>query len=443
MKRVPWPILLLAVTACGGGGSPSTSTTPAPDQGAVVSWVQQRSLSFDTDDPTASSADLQPFKAMVGPARVVALGEGTHGTAEFFRMKHRLFEYLVERKGFTVFAFETNWPAVEIVDRYVKTGEGTAAKALEALHEVWRTQEVRDLIEWMRAYNSAPGRTKLLSFTGFDMQDPVTAIDCVIGAFDKLGGSDAKTMRDLYTGAGAEGSSVGDTVEKAKARFVDAAKLVEARREALGAHYERVHRCTTVALQLVQIDIGAGLTAYSNARDKAMAENVRWLAESVYPNERIALWAHNGHIATAPEANGPVPMGQHLRQMFATRLRVVGFAFDRGEVLHIPFGASGPDAGKAMAVKVPPASLASAEGVLKGAGLPRFILDLRAVPVGSALGAWLAQPQKLRRMGWGGVAPDDPASAYPTVALYDTLLLPKAFDVLVYIEASTATALLK
>ena len=195
--------------------------------------------------------DLAALDQIIGDARIVALGEATHGTAEFFRMKHRLFEYLVEKKGFTVFAFEANWPVVEIADRYVKTGEGSAAAALKEIgFWVWATEEVRDLIDWMRAYNSVPGRTKLLSFTGFDMQNPGAAAKCVIDAFDRLGASEAETIRRLYDGAkdmylrmdplGLDPSNALSDAEKARLRanVAEALKLVESQPRSADAEHD-------------------------------------------------------------------------------------------------------------------------------------------------------------------------------------------------------------
>jgi erythromycin esterase len=413
---------------------------------AIVSELQARAQPFKTVAPGVGFDDLAAFGEIVGDARIIALGESTHGTAEFFRMKHRLFEYLVETKGFTVFAFEANWPSVEMVDRYVKTGEGTSTAALKAMHEVWQTREVLNLIEWMRAYNSKPGRKRLLSFTGFDMQSSGTAADCVLDAFSKFEASDAKTIEAYYT------VRAGEDLAKVKARFADARKLVEARREAMlrymtAAGYERIHQCAVVVeQQLEAAQADTSMKGYSDVRDKAMALNVKWLAETAFAGERIVLWAHNGHVATTQEADGWVPMGQHLRQMLGKDLRVLGFAFDRGEVLHIPFdigGSGGPDLGKAIAVKVPPASLTSSEAVLRTAGLPRFVLDLRTVPALGALGTWLAEPQKMRTMGWGGKAIDDTPSAYISTAIYSTWVLQTAFDALVFVEESTATVPLR
>ena len=167
---------------------------------------------------------------IVGDARIVALGEATHGTAEFFRMKHRLFEYLVERKGFTVLAFEANWPSdVEFLDHHIKTGAGNAHPAPGA----WRTEEVRDLIAWMRAYNSAPGRAKMLSFSGFGIHG---SAQCVIDAFGRLGTSEAEIVRRHYAGTRVLPFFHGlpdDERERVRADAAAALARVESQREAL------------------------------------------------------------------------------------------------------------------------------------------------------------------------------------------------------------------
>jgi hypothetical protein len=118
------------------------ATTPLEpaQRDAIAGEVRARAIPFDTVMAGSGFDDLSALSEMIGDARIVALGEATHGTAEFFRMKHRLFEYLVEKKGFTVFAFEANWPLVEIADRYIKTGEGSAAAALREIgFWIWAT----------------------------------------------------------------------------------------------------------------------------------------------------------------------------------------------------------------------------------------------------------------------------------------------------------------
>ena len=115
---------------------------------AVVSQVKADAVPLTTVEAGHDNADLAAFGKAVGDAPVVALGEASHGTREFFQMKHRLLEYLVTQKGFTVFALEANWPETAAVDRYIKTGQGDPKAALAGLYFwTWNTEEVLDMIE--------------------------------------------------------------------------------------------------------------------------------------------------------------------------------------------------------------------------------------------------------------------------------------------------------
>ena len=258
----------------------------------IISELRSRAVPLRTVRAGAGFEDLTALDKLIGDARIVALGEATHGAAEFFRIEHRLFEYLVEKKGFTVFAFEDSWPDVEAVDRFVKTGEGGAANALKAMRQwVWRTQEVRDLIEWMRSYNaSVPSGGKMLSFIGFDMQDPGTAAECVVSALSRIAPSDAKAFQHYYAGTNDMYQRMFDVEplltweERTKFRVnaKEALALLEARREALlqrlsHAEYRRIRQCAQVVVQgsLPSVSVQAEM---ANARDRAMAENVKWLA---------------------------------------------------------------------------------------------------------------------------------------------------------------------
>src|SRR5262249_1130448 len=100
--------------------------------------------------------------------------EGTHGTSEFFRMKHRMLEYLATEMGFTIFSIEANMPEAYLVNDYVLNGTGDPRKLLQGMYFwTWNTQEVLDMIFWMREFNqSGEGRVQ---FTGFDMQTGTVA----------------------------------------------------------------------------------------------------------------------------------------------------------------------------------------------------------------------------------------------------------------------------
>ncbi|HKQ57096.1 MAG TPA: erythromycin esterase family protein, partial [Candidatus Eisenbacteria bacterium] len=149
-------------------------TDAEPDADSALAFVRAAAIPFDTAEPGHGFRDLEPLKRVIGDARIVALGEGTHGTHEFFQMKHRLTEFLATEMGFTVFGIEANMPEAARLNGYVRDGRGDPRQLLEGLYFwTWNTQEVLDLIEWMRAFNlSGRGR---IEFTGFDMQMPDTA----------------------------------------------------------------------------------------------------------------------------------------------------------------------------------------------------------------------------------------------------------------------------
>ncbi|HEX6903722.1 MAG TPA: erythromycin esterase family protein [Thermoanaerobaculia bacterium] len=152
------------------GPAPSNDPPPAD----AVAWVKSRAIPFNTAEAGNGFADLQPLKKMIGDARIVSLGEGTHGTREFFQMKHRLTEFLASEMGFTLFAIEANMPEAYAVNEYVFTGKGDPKELLKGMYFwTWDTQEVLDMIEWMRRFNQS-GKGKI-QFLGFDMQTHIVA----------------------------------------------------------------------------------------------------------------------------------------------------------------------------------------------------------------------------------------------------------------------------
>jgi erythromycin esterase len=154
---------------------------------SVEDWIRNNSIPLKTVNAGNGYDDLQPLKKMIGSSHLVAMGEATHGSCEFFRMKHRLLEFLVNEMGFTVFAMEAPMPESQIIDEYVLTGKGDPEKALAGFYNwVWNTEEVLDMIKWMRSYNSDPSHINKLKFYGFDMQSPSMAIKITIQNIGKI-----------------------------------------------------------------------------------------------------------------------------------------------------------------------------------------------------------------------------------------------------------------
>ena len=228
-----------------------------------MEWTATHGHPLDTAVSGAPFDDLAPLAAMIGDARLVGLGESTHGTREIFQMKHRLFEYLVEELDFTTFGIEASFPECVAINRYVEFGEGDPAAALHGQgFWTWDTVEVLDLIRWMRAYNERPDRKTTLRFYGFDMQNGAPAAEYALtwlreteGASDRLAALEADLAAFRQPGFN---QSYADLEPDAKTALTAAVEgLVahyEANRDALVAatnerDYDLAHRHAEVARQ--------------------------------------------------------------------------------------------------------------------------------------------------------------------------------------------------
>jgi hypothetical protein len=128
---------------------------------AVKRWIRHNAIPLRTVIAGNGFDDMQPLRKIIGSAHLVALGEATHGTREFFQLKHRMLEFLVNEMGFTVFGIEASMPEAFNINEYVLTGKGEPDKALASFYNwVWNTEEVLDMIKWMRSYNADPLHTK-------------------------------------------------------------------------------------------------------------------------------------------------------------------------------------------------------------------------------------------------------------------------------------------
>ena len=121
---------------------------------AVVAWIRETAIPLRTLNAGSGFEDLAPLKPVLMNARIVGLGESTHGTSEFQRAKHRLLEFLVKEMGYTAFAMEAGYSETQPMNDYVLHGTGNRADALSKLGYVaWDMEEFAAMVDWMRAYN--------------------------------------------------------------------------------------------------------------------------------------------------------------------------------------------------------------------------------------------------------------------------------------------------
>jgi erythromycin esterase len=305
----------------------------------VIAWMVRNSISLRGTNPALSGTDLGALESATGSAHIIGVGEATHGTHEFFEMKHRLLRDFVTKLGVTAFAIEATLPEAFELDTYVRTGSGDPTRALSHLYFwTWRTQEVADMIAWMREYNRTRPAEQRIGFYGVDMQYPGQAARGVLSYLSQARSALQPTVTQFYScldgylndDAGrfpADFASLpADTRAKCLASVTAAhdsmvAHAVELEAQSSAAAYQKYVRFARVVVQWVT-------RSDRNAifyRDLAMAENARWVLSQQPRGGRVLLWAHNAHVMFATGS-----MGRALRDSLQSDYVNIGFAFDSG-----------------------------------------------------------------------------------------------------------------
>ncbi|HSM35769.1 MAG TPA: erythromycin esterase family protein [Longimicrobiales bacterium] len=394
------------------------------EEAAAGAWIAQNAIPLTTAEAGHGFADLEPLREVIGDARIVALGEATHGTREFFQLKHRMLEFLVTELGFDVFAIEATLPEALNVNRYVLTGEGDPARALAGMYFwIWDTEEVLELIRWMRRYNADPRHERKVSFYGVDMQSAPMAARVVVDylrSVDPAAAAAADTALDPLADPYLAGDAGGWPAPQ-KQTLLSSIRDLEARFDSRRAEYVAQSSATRWDLARRHLHVlGQTVdmrtrTDASWARDSAMASNLAWALEREGAESKAVLWAHNNHVGTQPGTTG-----WQLRKWFGDALRTVGFAFERGE-----FQARDLERmGLLRAFRVEPGPSGSLDGQLAATGFPLAALDLRGIPEAGPASRWLDAPQLTRTLG-SGYSEEHPEWYWHRVRareLYDALL---------------------
>lgn len=313
-------------------------------------------------------SDLAFLGPMLGDRRVIQLGESSHGVAEFSWIKVRLIKFLHEKLGFDVIAFESSMTDCEAA------GEMAAKENPEKIMQgcvfgIWNTDEVLALFDYLRETQASPHP---LHLTGFDIQ-PSGSPGAISGRFctmleildpaavpalmqheatlNKVKKEDVDGLLAYYTG-------LLQTLEQNRARLL----------EHLSDHPKWVDLATQEArsriafVRMSSLPMAEGIPA----RDRAMADNLDFVLDKLYPKQKVIVWAHNAHIAYAPEDTGSwKPMGAWLSERRRSDLYTLGLYMGRG---------AGAMNNRRIYEILPPAA-ESFEAILANGGYKMSLLD--------------------------------------------------------------------
>jgi len=288
------------------------------------------------------------FIDVFADARIIGLGEASHGSKEFFEAKHRIFRYLVENFGFKVFAFEADFGESLYINDAIQESRTSDIKdlMLSKMHFwTWKTMEVQHLLEWMSENNRDKNDRDKIHYIGIDCQfntyhpgllkNYLEQTNAVFYDFAKEILDEAKEVSRIsyenfnlteYNDLLNKVNNLADSLSLNKDQLIFNSTPEE---------YHLYRQILNVLKQSLTVGYHSSKQVHDkNYRDEYMAENVEWILD--YKKDcKIALWAHNGHVANNPQGGW---MGSHLNSSLNEDYKIIGFSFSHGSFTAVGMG---------------------------------------------------------------------------------------------------------
>jgi erythromycin esterase-like protein len=384
-----------------------------------------------------------------GDARVVCLGEASHGTSEFYRARAAITRRLIERHGFTIVAVEGDWPDCATIDRYVRHRpwrEGEL-KAFERFPTwMWRNTDVDAFIRWMHSHNEDRAYEGMCGFYGLDLYNLGASMQAVIDFLDK---EDPELARLAHLRYGclepwAENPQVYgrhsliEGYARCEVGVIQMLKdLLQKQVDCFGEECDEWLDAAANARLVKDAEayyrvMYHGSAESWNLRDSHMFDTLNMILDAKGPDAKAIVWAHNSHIGNAAFTDmgmhrDELNIGQLVKEKWASHARLIGFGTHTGTV------AAADDWDEPMKIKrVRPSLPDSHERMSHESGVPRFLLDLREGEAGRELRDDLMEPRLERFIGVI-YRPETERWSH-----YSEAILPKQFDGWVWFDETSA-----
>ena len=394
--------------------------------------------------------DAGPLLERIGDARLVLIGDATHGTSEFYRMRAEITRRLISERGFDVVAIEADWPDAAAVNRFVQQRppeeDATGARPFQRFPTwMWRNHETLAFVDWLRAHNqTARGGGRSVAFYGLDLYSLFTSIQAVLEFLDRVDPDAARLARRRYaclTPWEADPAAYGRAAISGRYRVCER-EAVAMLRDMLERRLDYTRRDGESFLDAVQnAHLVADAERYYrtmfygsndswNLRDRHMFDTLEALLQFHGPASKAVLWEHNSHLgdasATEMGQRGQWNVGELCRRQYGGSAFLIGCGTDSGTV-----AAADDWGGPQRVMQVRPSHPDSYERLCHDAGVPAFFLHLRE-PDREEL-RYELEPARLERAIGVVYRPDTEVQSH-----YFHASLPWQFDEYVWIDQTRA-----
>lgn len=300
-------------------------------QNDLVKAINSKLVPIQSIENLNDFQEFSQLKIVLKDKRIVALGEATHGTHEFFAMKRTLIQYLVKEMSYKVFVIEADFAGATAMNSYILDGKGNPLDALKKMSiGVWCTKDFLEMVEWMKKYNETQTTENKVKFYGCDMQFAINSGTALIDGTVKfkipLSANSIKGIKLIidYRFSQVDKSQI--SLLDATAKELNEVSIVEEDSLKL----ELYKRYITCVLQTIELSKTKYPYDGKIIRDQKMAENCEWIYNYEHKNKMI-IWAHNLHVAKNITRDNNLPMGYYLNQKFSDTFYTIGFDFNKGE----------------------------------------------------------------------------------------------------------------
>lgn len=306
--------------------------------------LKENTIPIKTTKPGQDFGDLIDLKSFLKDKKIIGVGESTHGTADFFEMKHRIFEFLVEEMGYRTIVLEAQFGDGQIVNDYIVNGKGSLENCSDALKQFTVTSdETLYMIQWMKEFNEGKNKKNQIRFYGYDMQGIDGNLEEIknylldVKSRVKLDKKNLELFTEpLYVGKDEERLKLSEDIEKIN-NDMNINKEKYIRETSSEEYYLTLQNFEIIDQWIDFIEIDNSTEAF-NLRDNYATKNVQWILDyenKYYGNSSMMLWAHNGHIENL---HGKIrllerekqTLGSHLKEIYGSKYYSIGFDFYSG-----------------------------------------------------------------------------------------------------------------
>ncbi|MGR9091428.1 MAG: protein-L-isoaspartate(D-aspartate) O-methyltransferase [Gammaproteobacteria bacterium] len=300
------------------------------------------------------TCDLAPLLERIGDRRIVLIGEASHGTSEFYRLRARLTQQLIEERGFSFVAIEGDWPDAARIDHYVRHFDTPPAEWVAFARFptwMWRNREVREFVDWLRLHNTERHADQRTAFYGLDLYSLYSSIRAILAYRDAVDPKTAAVARHRYAcltpwqsdpTAYSHAALTGHYRKCEKDVLAILSDIIERRGNYMKHDGERYLDAVQNARLIANAEryyrtMYYGSRVSWNLRDNHMFETLDTLLKFHGPHSKAVVWAHNSHVgdaaATEMSARGEHNLGRLSRDAYGgDAVYIVGFGTDTGTV---------------------------------------------------------------------------------------------------------------